>query len=60
MSGEAASRAYLDLPGKQRQFAEAVFKRTRTLAKPVIVVLFSGRPLVVPWLVEKTDAMLAA
>ncbi len=60
MSGEAASRAYLDLPGKQRQFAEAVFKRARTLAKPVIVVLFSGRPLVVPWLVEKADAVLAA
>src|SRR5882724_4167813 len=60
MSGEAASRAYLDLPGKQRQFAEAVFERARALAKPVIVVLFSGRPLAVPWLVEKADAVLAA
>jgi beta-glucosidase len=60
MSGEAASRAHLGLPGKQRQFAEAVFERARTLAKPVIVVLFSGRPLVVPWLIEKADAVLAA
>jgi beta-glucosidase len=60
MSGEAASRADLGLPGKQRQFAEAVFKRARTLAKPVIVILFSGRPLVVPWLIEKADAVLAA
>jgi beta-glucosidase len=60
MSGEAASRAHLGLPGKQRQFAEAVFARARALAKPVIVVLFSGRPLVVPWLIEKADAVLAA
>ena len=60
MSGEAASRAYLDLPGKQRRFAEAVFEHAHALAKPVIVVLFSGRPLVVPWLVEKADAVLAA
>jgi beta-glucosidase len=60
MSGEAASRAHLDLPGKQRQFAEAVFERARATGKPVIVVLFSGRPLVVPWLVEQADAVLAA
>jgi beta-glucosidase len=60
MSGEAASRAHLGLPGKQRQFAEAVFERARARNKPVIVVLFSGRPLVVPWLIEKADAVLAA
>jgi len=60
MSGEAASRAHVGLPGKQRQFADAVFKRARAANKPVIVVLFSGRPLVVPWLVEKADAVLAA
>jgi beta-glucosidase len=60
MSGEAASRAYLDLPGKQRVLAEAVFDHARSLGKPVIVVLFSGRPLVVPWLAEGCDALLAA
>jgi beta-glucosidase len=60
MSGEAASRAYLDLPGKQRRFAEAVFEHAHASAKRVIVVLFSGRPLAVPWLVEKADAVLAA
>jgi beta-glucosidase len=60
MSGEAASRAHVGLPGKQRQFAEAVFERARATNTPVIVVLFSGRPLVVPWLVEKADAVLAA
>jgi beta-glucosidase len=60
MSGEAASRAYLDLPGKQREFAESVCARARVTHKPVIVVLFSGRPLVVPWLIEAADAVLAA
>ena len=60
MSGEAASRAHLGLPGKQRQFAEAVFQKARAKPIPVIVVLFSGRPLVVPWLIEKADAVLAA
>jgi beta-glucosidase len=60
MSGEAACRAHLGLPGKQRQFAEAVFEKAHAANKPVIVVLFSGRALVVPWLVEKADAVLAA
>ena len=60
MSGEAASRAHMGLPGRQRQFAEAVFEKARAANKPVIVILFSGRPLVVPWLVEKADAVLAA
>jgi beta-glucosidase len=60
MSGEAASRAHLGLPGRQRQMAEAVLERARVLRKPVIVVLFSGRALVVPWLIERADAVLAA
>ena len=60
MSGEAASRAHLGLPGVQRAFCEVIFARARQLQIPVIVVLFSGRPLVVPWLIEAADAVLAA
>ncbi len=60
MSGEAASRAELDLPGQQRAFAEAVLARAQGLGKRVLVVLFSGRPLVLPWLFEKADAVIAA
>jgi beta-glucosidase len=60
MSGEASSRAHLGLPGAQRHLAEAVLERAHAANKRVIVVLFSGRPLVVPWLVEKADAVLAA
>jgi beta-glucosidase len=60
MSGEAASRAHLDLPGAQRALAEAVCKRAHGLGKPVIAILFAGRPLAVPWLIEQADAVLAA
>ena len=55
MSGEAASRADLGLPGRQRALAEAVFD----LGKPVAVALSSGRPLTLPWLFERADAVLA-
>jgi len=60
MSGEAASRAYPELPGQQRALAQAVFERARQFGVRVIVVLFSGRPLIVPWLAEQADALLAA
>jgi beta-glucosidase len=60
MSGEAASRAQLGLPGRQRILAEAVFEGAAAQGKPVIVVLFSGRPLAVPWLIERAGAVLAA
>lgn len=60
MSGEAASRAHLDLPGKQRALAEAVLDRAKARGTPAVAVLFSGRPLVVPWLTERADAVLAA
>ncbi len=56
MSGEAHSRAYLDLPGHQQALLEAV---TAT-GRPVIVVLMSGRPLVIPWMAENVQAILAA
>ena len=55
MSGEAASRADLGLPGRQRALAEAIFD----LGKPVVVLLSSGRPLALPWLFERADAVLA-
>jgi beta-glucosidase len=54
MSGEASSRARLDLPGVQRQLAEAVI----ATGKPVVVVLMNGRPLALPWLDAHADAIL--
>ena len=55
MSGEAASRTDLGLPGRQRALAEAILG----LGKPVVVTLSSGRPLTLPWLFERADAVLA-
>jgi beta-glucosidase len=60
MSGEAASRSDIGLPGRQRELAEAVLQRAAALRKPVVAVVFSGRPLVIPWLAEKANALLAA
>jgi beta-glucosidase len=60
MSGEAASRAHLGLPGAQAALAEAVIGQARAQGTPVIAVLFAGRPLAVPWLAERADALLAA
>jgi beta-glucosidase len=56
MSGEAASRAAPVLPGRQAALARAVLE----LGPPVVVVLFSGRPLALPWLFELAQAVLAA
>jgi beta-glucosidase len=55
MSGEAASRVDLGLPGRQRALAEAILD----LGMPVVVTLSSGRPLTLPWLFERADAVLA-
>jgi beta-glucosidase len=54
LSGEAASRANPVLPGKQLE----LLKRIKTMGKKVVVVLFSGRPLIIPELFEETDALL--
>ncbi len=56
MSGEAHSRAHLGLPGHQQALLEAVF----ATGTPVVVVLMSGRPLVIPWMAETVPAILAA
>ena len=56
MTGEAASRAHLGLPGRQQQLLEAI----AATGKPVVLVLFSGRPLTLPWAFEHVQAVLAA
>jgi beta-glucosidase len=54
MSGEAASRAHLDLPGNQQQLLEAVV----ATGKPVVLLVFSGRPLVLDWAAQHVPAMM--
>jgi beta-glucosidase len=54
MSGEAASRAHLDLPGNQQQLLQAV----AATGKPVVLLVFSGRPLVLRWAAEHVPAIM--
>jgi beta-glucosidase len=54
MVGEAASRASLDLPGRQMELVQAI----HATGKPTIVVLVNGRPLSVGWIVNNTPAIL--
>lgn len=54
MSGEASSRANLDLPGVQGKLAQAVI----AAGKPTIVVLFNGRPLTIAELDKNATAIL--
>jgi beta-glucosidase len=56
MAGEAASRASLDLPGRQEELLEAVV----ALGKPVVLVLLNGRPLSIGWAAENVPAILEA
>jgi beta-glucosidase len=56
MSGEAAARSTLDLPGRQEELLRAI----KATGKPFAVVLFSGRPLVLEDVVDDAPAILEA
>jgi len=56
LSGEAHSRANIDLPGGQ---AELV-RRIRETGKPLIAVILAGRPLTLTNIVDQVDAILFA
>lgn len=54
MSGEAGSRAHLDLPGNQEKLLEAI----AATGRPVVLLVFSGRPLVLDWAAEHIPAIM--
>jgi beta-glucosidase len=56
MTGEAASRAYLGLPGNQQQLLEAV----AATGKPVVLIVFSGRPLALGCATDHVSGILQA
>jgi beta-glucosidase len=56
MSGEAAARSSIDLPGRQQELIDAV-KATGT---PFVVVLFNGRPLTLADVAASSPAILEA
>jgi len=55
-SGEDGSRSELGLPGRQLELFEAV----AATGKPVVVVLFNGRPLAIPEIQQRAAAILEA
>ena len=56
MSGEAASRSDISLPGDEQEIIDAV----KATGKPFAVVLFNGRPLTLGPVVESSPAILEA
>ncbi|MBB5264937.1 beta-glucosidase [Catenibacillus scindens] len=56
MSGEAASKADISLPGKQRELLEKLLAS----GKPVVAVLMNGRPLALGWENEHLPAIVEA
>jgi len=56
MSGELASQASLDLPGRQQELMQAV----AAMGKPVVLVLVNGRPLNITWAAGHIPAILVA
>lgn len=53
-SGEGFDLSSLELPGKQLELMKAV----KATGKPMIVVLITGKPLVLSWVKENADALL--
>ncbi|MET4675721.1 MULTISPECIES: glycoside hydrolase family 3 N-terminal domain-containing protein [unclassified Luteibacter] len=55
MSGEAGARAHLGLPGNQQTLLEQVVAS----GKPVVLLVFSGRPLVLDWADRHVPAIMS-
>lgn len=49
MSGEASSKANVELPGKQRELLSALLEKTKEAGKQLVTVLMNGRPLALGW-----------
>ena len=54
MSGESASRTNLDIPDVQKKLLKALVKT----GKPVVLILFTGRPLTLVWEQQHVPAIL--
>ncbi|WP_419888197.1 glycoside hydrolase family 3 N-terminal domain-containing protein [Neobacillus niacini] len=54
MSGEAASRSNIELPGDQKK----LLKMVKTSNKPLVAIVMNGRPLALEWEAENIDAIV--
>ena len=53
-SGESASKSEIDIPYAQKRLLKALL----ATGKPVVLVLFNGRPLTLSWESENVPAIL--
>ena len=54
MSGEAASRMHINIPESQQKLLQAL----KATGKPLVIVLFNGRPLTLNWANHNASALL--
>jgi len=54
MSGEGGSRTDLDLPGNQRKLLQVI----AATGRPIVLLVFSGRPLVLTWAAHHIPAIM--
>ena len=54
MSGESSSRANLDMPDAQRDLLKELVK----LGKPIVLVLYNGRPMSITWEAQNLNSIL--
>lgn len=54
MTGESSSRSDINIPETQRELLKALFKT----GKPIVLVLFNGRPLSITWEDQHANAIL--
>ena len=56
LSGEAHSRANIDLPGAQEQ----LIKELKKTGKPIVLIILAGRPISISNIIDEVDAVLMA
>ncbi len=60
MSGEASSKANVELPGKQREMLSLLLEKTEAAGKKLVTVLMNGRPLALGWEAEHLPVLVEA
>jgi beta-glucosidase len=54
MTGEAHSKADIDIPGNQVE----LLKQINALGKPLVVLLSNGRPVTIPWIAKNVSTIV--
>ncbi|WP_422358650.1 beta-glucosidase BglX [Reichenbachiella sp.] len=57
LSGEAHSRAHINLPGVQEELIKTIRAKTK---KPIVLIIQAGRPIVLENIINEVDAVLMA